>query len=486
MNWWLTGIGVASGVGLWLLWRHLDQVEDGPIGFMEWVKNPSIRKRRERAERKGEATIEEFVRCEPEQIVALLKDDNWNYPAKLAIQRMGRAAAPALLDAVRDEVSRRPIGEPLKHAEDDSCDESGLLKALFDCLEGVSPPEAVPVVAPLARDPSYWIRAQAALLLGSIGTDEAVAPIEQLLKDPSSHVRTLCIIGIERAARGGRIGTHLRQLAYKKIAAGITEQYEGLEQIYPQCLFRLDRERAVRLLASDEVLSPEHRCLHYALEALREGGVVVEEAVLLRLWELLEPRIEDYPHYYSAEQVVQMLAKYDSPQTDAVIERATQCASPHVRLAAAKAQAVRTGLDDPVGTGLGMIEELGWDGVPTPVAHACAVMILHWEVDNGGFTQYFVNSSGDQWDFARAGLQAIGAKIDVKLLDAALSMFRNGSPSTNNDKRHKQLARVCQRDDHAFAMIESKFWKDADDRVVLVYRYILANAECFRVGRDEE
>ena len=58
---------------------------------------------------------------------------------------------------------------------------------------------------------------------------------------------------------------------------------------------------------------------------------------------------------------------------------------------------------------------------------------------NGGFHQYFHNSSGDLAPLAVQGLKAIGAENTVQILERALAIFPPGAYSTERELRWKGL-----------------------------------------------
>ena len=65
-------------------------------------------------------------------------------------------------------------------------------------------------------------------------------------------------------------------------------------------------------------------------------------------------------------------------------------------------------------------------GVPEKAVHLFAVHWLHLEVYNGGFWQYFFNSTGTSAPEARAGFAAIGMENVAAIVDQA--MARLGTP----------------------------------------------------------
>lgn len=67
-----------------------------------------------------------------------------------------------------------------------------------------------------------------------------------------------------------------------------------------------------------------------------------------------------------------------------------------------------------------------------------AIYCIWWlegEVNNGGFHQYFLNSSGDLYAETLSALEAIGANKTKALLERAAQIAFGSNPPTDRDKR---------------------------------------------------
>ncbi len=64
----------------------------------------------------------------------------------------------------------------------------------------------------------------------------------------------------------------------------------------------------------------------------------------------------------------------------------------------------------------------------------CLVDILEMEVNNGGFEQYFDNSSGDHVPETVGALRAIGADWAAELLEKALAPFGDSYPADRDER----------------------------------------------------
>jgi hypothetical protein len=92
-----------------------------------------------------------------------------------------------------------------------------------------------------------------------------------------------------------------------------------------------------------------------------------------------------------------------------------------------------------------------------------AVGLLEGEVYNGGFHQYFFNSSGDSYLYAIEGLEAIGALQALQLLRKAKQIvFGFAEPPQSTGRRRALLHSVENACEVRLASLDSLFRKDPD------------------------
>lgn len=102
-----------------------------------------------------------------------------------------------------------------------------------------------------------------------------------------------------------------------------------------------------------------------------------------------------------------------------------------------------------------------------------ALLALHWtvaEVSNGGFDQFFLNSTGDLADEALAGFRHIGADRSAALLEQLFATFPGGRPSRDQEARASFLeslddeerdARFETHDEAFYELTESELYPRA-------------------------
>ena len=101
-----------------------------------------------------------------------------------------------------------------------------------------------------------------------------------------------------------------------------------------------------------------------------------------------------------------------------------------------------------------------------------AVRLMEGEVNNGGFDQYFFNSSADHYRVAVDGLRKIGALRSLNLVrEAADALFgKAGPPASQADRweilnsKTRHLGQIVsqRRKDLYLERLDKDFWRDPD------------------------
>ena len=97
---------------------------------------------------------------------------------------------------------------------------------------------------------------------------------------------------------------------------------------------------------------------------------------------------------------------------------------------------------------------------------------LEGQVNNGGFHQFFFNSSGDCTAETISALDTIGAHAVADLLKHAAGMFPSGSPPKDRQARIEVL-RTCFPKTDEFRTLDEEFFAYPDDLASLLENYIL-------------
>lgn len=105
---------------------------------------------------------------------------------------------------------------------------------------------------------------------------------------------------------------------------------------------------------------------------------------------------------------------------------------------------------------------------------------LEREINNGGFDQFFFNSSGDFAHDTVNSLDAIGAKATVALLIRAIDEFPDGNvPNDTSERRRLMLELWPVSPNKVWEQLDQKFYAYEDDLNALNMAYVTANRESF-------
>ena len=121
------------------------------------------------------------------------------------------------------------------------------------------------------------------------------------------------------------------------------------------------------------------------------------------------------------------------------------------------------------------LDKVGFNNLSEIEKTFICIWSLEGEVNNGGFDQWFFNSSGD-WAFdTPPSLLRIGAEATAGIVEKAISYFPDGNPSKNMIKRRKQMKKVTDIIETKWNELDDKFYEYEDDLEMLLVQYIKKN-----------
>ncbi len=121
------------------------------------------------------------------------------------------------------------------------------------------------------------------------------------------------------------------------------------------------------------------------------------------------------------------------------------------------------------------IDRNGWDHLTDTERRLVAVQALEGEVLNGGFDQYFFNSTGNDAEVALAGLKDIGAKIAASLLERAMAVFPGGRPPADRQQRWKAMDQIKSSSKPVWEKCDDEFYKFQEDLSQMSLAYARTN-----------
>ncbi len=188
----------------------------------------------------------------------------------------------------------------------------------------------------------------------------------------------------------------------------------------------------------------------------------------------------EYPKTYALGESLRLLGQQKLASDRPFLEARTS--SSESRVAAGAAAGLIASFD------LEGFEQRTWDAVTTngfstlkpAQKQYVAVLMYDGDVNNGGLSQYFFNSSGDHWRDALAGLEAMGFSERLKVLREAVSKFGKDGPSQDRERRQEELAKLARKNDALFDALDDRYYKCKEVIEVLTMRYVLKHADAFK------
>ena len=104
---------------------------------------------------------------------------------------------------------------------------------------------------------------------------------------------------------------------------------------------------------------------------------------------------------------------------------------------------------------------------------------LEREINNGGFNQYFINSSGDNAHETILSLKAIGANKTADILQEAINQFPDKIVPKDRDERTEIVEEIEEIADEVWDDLDQKFYEYEDDLNSLNLEYIKKNRDFF-------
>ena len=448
-------------------------------GFKDWGKNPDYRKAAAEyaAERDALKVPDEISPDEIQKMVDRLflqKDEDFNLDR---LKLVGEKAIPYLVQALeRPQASKKFV----------DVDHVLAPKSPFERIAGLLEPFGhASAVRPLAQYIDHeddHFRQYAALALGSTGTKECIAPLLKALDDTEVHVRCYAMSGIEYALRANRGTQDFRSAMFPALTRLLNRDscHSGTA---PKLLLVLDTARALPILLSPENFNIDNNEVRYILQALNEAGNQIPHETLLPFLERVKSLVEEYPHASNYAAALVAYAHNPDASAEQLFRAESKSQNATIQTAAAEALSILAGFMSSPEDIYDALAAREFDQLTEPQKHYWAVTWYDIEVNNGGHAQYFVNPAGDDWKWAMAGLTAMGATEQTRILHDATALFGTDGPPVDHDLRHEQLA---QFNDHQFELLNEldESYDSCETTVeALLAQYALKNKDHFGATR---
>jgi hypothetical protein len=478
----IVAISLAIAV-IWLAWMRSKRSEIG--SFWDVVRNPNAMPDLDQFHQEVNNAAATLAGS-PAKISQLVdyfvfdaksSDDAWTEKRTLA--KLGTQAYPRALEILRDPSLKERLVE-LSNDSDALLAEAPInrLCDLFD-LDAPPPEEAAPLLAPYLQSDSEEIRKDVALILGSIASVESLPALRRALVDQDEYVRSYALMGIERAINGGRVQALAKGEIFQAVAAMWPEDTSHtVGDRIPSILLKLDRELAMDFLLDNQLFTIQFPRLYCILEAFNQESVEVPRARLLAILKDAGNQPLQFPIDYVFQEALPLLAAHRNHEDLATFERLLNDKNKHVVRGAIEALRQFHREDKQIRDLWKVVDESGWDALTDVEKQIYAIQLLDMEVNNGGFAQYYFNSSGDSWQDALSGLDKIGAVQRHQLMLATLEKFIDSSPSQDRDKRMSQLSQIARKHEDPFNRQDNAWYEIEDENLeLLIFKHNLRHAK---------
>ncbi len=449
------------------------------VGFKEAAKNPRLWKAMTMEGAQEKAFAKETAATISDEDLANLaeyfifeiahEDDAW------LAGRTLKEVDPARRGLLFESILTKPdnAGRLVKPRPDDSRYGSRTpierLCRLVD--DGICPPS----VANFARNPEASIRKAAVLAICATGSLEMVPVFEMAARDNEDYVRSYAMMGLNRALKASRLAAKAVPLLYPIVFQMVREGKNCDES--PKLLMALDPVRAVIDMQLANILTVDFPRVFEVLRCFKEPSALPSREKLEELFVGLEQRPRKYPDTYSLGEVLRLIGHHRLPQDESRLSFFMGEENDDVAEGAAAGFLAFHGLE--------RAHEVAcvWDApasTPVPLQQYFAIHMMDAEICNGGFSQYFFNSSGDTWELAMSGLENAGSKERLSLLKKAISNIAGGKPSPNRDIRGGQLAKTLRKNDDVFEDLETRYYASKEHLQVLLAKLVMKHQGIFR------
>jgi hypothetical protein len=104
---------------------------------------------------------------------------------------------------------------------------------------------------------------------------------------------------------------------------------------------------------------------------------------------------------------------------------------------------------------------------------------LEREINNGGFNQFYWNSSGNYANETIDALIKIGANKTAEIVKKANSEFKNGIVPKDREKRQDELELIEDKAKENWNNLDSEFYEYNDDLTELLITFVIKNKSDF-------
>jgi hypothetical protein len=324
---------------------------------------------------------------------------------------------------------------------------------ISELLDNTTPAEAAKPLARYLEHPDPAFRREAATVLGNIGVSDCLEPMKKALADRDRGVRQFAMIGLmdglERQHRDEAFLSGIFSALVPLLKTGVYDS-EGPAGV----LAAIDMAKAAPILESPQYLAVSNPQLNEVLTAL--DSVKVRLPIVLPLLAELESlAIKKKAREWDYAAALILYAHNPDSLAGSRFQVLTGSPSSTIAATAARGLEILAGINASEAVSV-VFERRGFAAMTKPQRYYHAIEDYRDEVNNGGHSQYFYNSSSDIYETAIEGLRAIGATSKAAILSGSLRAFAM-LPPTNNAERRDLMEAFRAPEDRIFATADRSF-----------------------------
>ena len=450
-------------------------------GFKDVVKNPDYWDFVSDSFAEADAAVEAAKSWDDEQVAELTRRfildvassrDAWKEGRIL--NGLGTRTHPTVLHLLRDTSL---YGRLVKPTGIDLLPEAPFNRACK--VLGESPgPEAVEPLSPFLSDSSDEIRKDAALAIARTGAATITPLVRKAFSDEDEYVRSYALMGLNFALERQGLSDNVKAELFDDVLKLLRTDRSADDAA--EILYQLNAEKAKEFYLSPEVLTVDSPILDDVLKVLANQKVSVPHGELKSLIDSLAAQELKYPKTYALGEALKLLGQHKQDEDRDFIRGYTRHADSTVAKGAAEGLLCSFGLDGYQQKIWQAEQQSGFESLTRHQQLYSAVFMCDAEINNGGLSQYFLNTSGDRWPVALAGFEAMGFRERLAVLKEAIAKFGSQGPATDHDTRQDQLAELFERDESIFEKLETRYYGSQEVVEVYCSQFVLENPAGFR------
>lgn len=337
----------------------------------------------------------------------------------------------------------------------------------------------VSIMSPFAECSLKYIRADAILEISKTGDIDSLPYIRQALSSNDYMEQEYATMGMSFVLKQDKATPEFKNELYSIIydliqLGGFTPNDSEL------LLYQLSPEKAKAYFLTDEMFNAENFNLNSILGVLAGAGEQVPREKIKSLIASLETKPEFYPYPDAIGKAVLLLGCQKQPEDREYIEDFMNHSNHEIASGASEGLLALLGISDVSSRIWEIQKESGFESLNQHQQYYSAVLVCDAEVRNGGFAQYYYNSSGDRWPVALAGFEAMGLVNHQQVLMKSLENFGTDGPSTDNVTRREQLDKLFESDESNLGSLDIDYYDVEEVVEVYMTRFVLAYPESFQ------